>query len=102
MAAAGRFNAQLRPDQAGHRQIGFMFTSFGQLVACLHSHKRLSLHTKGMLEPDRHIGRQRCPAIEQRAERLPADAERGGQIVDRHAMGFDNLGLQPLSGVDRE
>ena len=79
-----------------------MLPSFGQLVTGLHPHKCLSLHAKGVLEPDRHIGRQRGPAIEQRAERLPADAERGGQVIDRHAMGFDNLRLQPLSGVDRE
>lgn len=77
-----------------------MLTRLAQFVTGLHPHQRLGLHAKGMLEADRHISRQSGPSVKDCADRLPTDAERISQIVNRNTMRFDNFGFQPLPRME--
>src|SRR3546814_18537260 len=81
---------------------GFMLPLLRELVAVIHAQQCLSLHAERILEADGHVGRQGGATIEHGADRLAADTERFGELVDRYAVGLDDLSLQPLAGMDRE
>ena len=75
---------------------------FGQRPCRLHPHQRIGLDPKRLLETDRHLRRQTGIAVEQIDHRLARDMQPLGKLGDVEARRIDDLGAQPLAGVNRE
>lgn len=72
-----------------------------ELIGCLHTQQGIGLHPEGLLEADRHIGRETGIAVEQRAQCLPRNTEVCSEIGYADTGRLDNLALQPLADMDR-
>jgi len=72
------------------------------VIIDLHTRQDIGPDAKRLLEPDRHVGGQLRMAIEEIAVCLACHVETGCEAVDAHAVGVDDLALQPVAGVNRE
>jgi len=76
--------------------------SLGKVVRRLHPQQTVCPEAERLFKPDRHLGRDAGPAIEQAAHRLARDTELLGCGRNGEAMRLDDLSAQPDTGMNRK
>lgn len=79
---------------------GLMASCLGKVIGALHPHERFGFQAKGLLEADRHIGRQAGMAVQDIAQVPAGNAEVPGQILHVDAVRFHDLPLEPRAMVN--
>jgi hypothetical protein len=77
-----------------------MGAGLSQVICCLHTHQRISLYTKSLLEPDGHFSGKGRVAVEKIAECLARYVKAGCEVIDANAVRNDYFGFQPITGVN--